>query len=74
MLVFLFPFVQTKDLVKIRKETSFLLKMELSSNVHVSLQNLKELVRRTLFKIVFVTSVTSRDVFYIIFENFTQFL
>lgn len=74
MLVFLFPFVQTKDLVKIRKETSFLLKMELSSNVHVSLQNLKELFRRTLFKIVFVTSVTSRDVFYIIFENFTQFL
>lgn len=74
MLVFLFPFVQTKDLVKIGKETSFLLKMELSSNVHVSLQNLKELFRRTLFKIVFVTSVTSRDVFYIIFENFTQFL
>ena len=74
MLVFLFPFVQTKDLVQIRKETSFLLKMELSSNVHVSLQNLKELFRRTLFKIVFVTSVTSRDVFYIIFENFTQFL
>ena len=59
MLVFLFPFVQTKDLVKIRKETSFLLKMELSSNVHVSLQNLKELFRRMLFKIVFVTSVTS---------------
>ena len=59
MLVFLFPFVQTKDLVKIRKETSFLLKMELSSNVHVSLQNLKELFRRMLFEIVFVTSVTS---------------
>ena len=59
MLVFLFPFVQTKDLEKIRKETSFLLKMELSSNVHVSLQNLKELFRRMLFKIVFVTSVTS---------------
>ena len=64
MLVFLFPFVQTKDLVKIRKETSFLLKMELSSNVHVSLQNLKELFRRTLFKIVFVTSVTSLVTFF----------